>query len=285
MRAAGRRVLLAKAIEHVRQERGVDAFSGIGHDDATVGRGRRDGDLDRSALDAEFDRVGDQVADDLLHAVRVDVDRHRRIGFAIVELQTLRFGGGAQRFEPGADQRAHVLRDAVEGDLSGDHSRDVEQVVDQLRLCGDVAVEHLQRPAPHVPVVGGPPQHRQPPDDRGQGSAQLVREHGEKLVLRPARLRFGGHLFERLALRRVAEDQHHAHRVFARIADRRAAVVDRQLGPVAPQQDGVVGQADDDAGAQHLEDGTFHRLPRLLVDDAEDVVERPAARLGRRPAG
>ncbi len=71
---------------------------------------------------------------------------------------------------------------ALQRDLARGDARDVEQVVHQPREVLHLAAHHLARPLAHRAVVG----HAQDLDrvaDRRQGIPQLVREHGEELVL------------------------------------------------------------------------------------------------------
>ena len=141
-------------------------------------------------------------------------------------------------------------------------------------------------------------QHRQPADDALQRRAQLVREHGEELVLG---------LVGALGVARAPPPRAAARRV--RPPSRLRSLTSRKtsttpmISPsasrigaplssigisvaVARQQHGVVGEPDDRALAQHLAStGLSTVARRLLVDDAKDLVERPAARLALRPAG
>ena len=87
------------------------------------------------------------------------------------------------------------------------------------------------------------------------------------------------------SLGHVAEDHDDADDPPAVVPDRRGAVLDGRLGAVAGDQDGVVGQADDDPLADDPVDRVLGRLPGLLVDDPEDLLDRPARRLSWRPAG
>ena len=62
------------------------------------------------------------------------------------------------------------------------------------------------------------------------------------------------------------------------VPHRGGAVVDRPLRPVPGDEDGVVRQPDDRPLAQGPEGGVLDRLAGLLVDDVEDVRQRPAQR-------
>ena len=114
--------------------------------------------------------------------------------------------------------------------------------------------------------------HRRGLANRRQRIAQLVRQGGEEFVLSPVRelQRVLGGAF----LGGIAEHQHHAGDGARVIADRRAAVLDRGFVARLVNQHRVIRETDDATFAQHLGHRAFHRRARLLVDDAEDFVER-----------
>jgi hypothetical protein len=73
-----RAVRLPEALEHVREKPRVDARAVVLHANldlvATV---VRQGHLDETSGPREFDRVGDEVPDDLLQALRIAINRDR----------------------------------------------------------------------------------------------------------------------------------------------------------------------------------------------------------------
>ena len=88
--------------------------------------------------------------------------------------------------------------------------------------------------------------------DRRKGSAQLVGEHGEKLVF--CLVSGLGRVFGRehfllgpLLLGEIAKDEHDAANAALAVADGRAAIVDRNFAAVFPNQQGVIRQTDDHA--------------------------------------
>ena len=138
-------------------------------------------------------------------------------------------------------------------------------------------------------LVGGVAEHRQlalvgAQDaaigvDPVQADAGVLEEVAELLLAGPQGLLGAAPLGD------VAEHQHAAGDAAVGAAHRRGAVVDRPLGAVAGDQDGVVGEADDGAFAQRPQGRIVDRLARVLVDDAEDLVEGAAGRVVARPAG
>ena len=98
------------------------------------------------------------------------------------------------------DDQRQFHRLHVQPNLAGHDPRDVEHVLDDLRQPGRVAFERLE--AARGLLAGQDVAAQQPrvADDGVQRRAQLVREHGEKLVLHPVgglRLRVEPGVFQR----------------------------------------------------------------------------------------
>ena len=83
----------------------------------------------------------------------------------------------------------------------------------------------------------------------------------------------------RLPRGEIAEHEDHSLDRAARLADRRAAVVDGDFAAVLGEQNRVVGQVHHGPQTQHLVDRAFHRLAGLLVEDPEHRGQRLAAGL------
>ena len=103
--------------------------------------------LDAPAVRRELHRVAEQVPDDLLQPVGVAVDLVAASPSSVdCELRCrLRLGRGPDRVDRGLDdrRRASIGRD-VQPQLAGGDARDVEQVLDELRLRLGVALDHLE---------------------------------------------------------------------------------------------------------------------------------------------
>ena len=54
----------------------------------------------------------------------------------------------------------------------------------------------------------------------------------------------------------------------------------RELGFVAPDQDGIVGKANDDTLVDYPDDRIFDRLACLLVDNMKDLLHILTSRFG-----
>ena len=110
----------------------------------------------------------------------------------------------------------------------------------------------------------------------GQRVAQLVGEHGQELVLAAVGLPRSSSLVGLGAVGDRRGRPGRRPRCCPRSSRIGAALsCDRPLGPVAGDQERVVGQADDGAVAEHPGDRILDRLASLLVDDPEDLA--PAA--------
>ncbi len=288
--AGDRPVGLAEAVEDVRQEVGADADAGVGHPDDGVAPLLAQADLDPARPGGELDGVGEQVPDHLLQPVGVAEDRARQRADRDVEEDPLGVGRRAHGLERGVDDAAQLDRLEVEPELAGDDARDVEQVVDQLRLERALRsiVSSARAPAAAIELAGA--QHLHPAEDGVERGPQLVGEGGQELVLGAVGL-LG------LLARRLLEDEEAGPLLLGPLADAdlplELLVGHRQLGRplldqhlqivVHPAQGrvglGELGRALLDLAAQrHLLDGVAHRLLEPVAGDAplQQVVLRPA---------
>ena len=139
--------------------------------------------------------------------------------------------------------------------------------------------------APHLRILAVAQDKLSRPQHRGQHVVQVVGDAGGQLPHRAQPLQphqFPVHL---LVFADVAKDQHHAVQHSLGIANGRRAVPDRDLPPVPRYQHGVIGQPHFEAVPQHRVDRAFDHLPRLLVLDEEDLVDRPPLHLLQTPSG
>ena len=172
--ASGPRIRLTKTLEHVGQEIGRDAGTGVDDGDLDSGVHARHAQRDRARFGRELNRIGQQVPDDLLQPIRIGDDR-RQLGLvARLEAEGLGAQRRAHRFNGGADDFFNADGTRLQTQLAGNRARHVEQIVNQPRLRIGVALDrrdgaelfrlrHLARP-----------EHSRPPVDCGQRRAQLV---------------------------------------------------------------------------------------------------------------
>ena len=71
----------------------------------------------------------------------------------------------------------------VQPEMSADHSRHVEQVLDEPGLCRGVSRDDADRVRKHLGRHRAAAEHRRPADDRVQRRPQLVRDRRQELVL------------------------------------------------------------------------------------------------------
>ncbi len=131
----------------------------------------------------KFQRVRQQVGEDLLQAVRVAAHRHRLGRHFERERDVLRSRRGERRIDRRPSDVAQIERTALQLEPSAGDARDVGQVLDQLFLRPRIPSDDFQRVPAHV-VGQAVLEHVAPAHDRVQRRAQLVREDREELVLR-----------------------------------------------------------------------------------------------------
>ena len=156
---------------------------------------------------------------------------------------------------------------------------EIEQIVDDARLEFDAAPQHSHIGAQRGRNFLARFPKIQRGQDRRKGSAQLVGEHGEKLVF--CLVSGLGRVFGRehfllgpLLLGEIAENEHDAANTALAVPDGSAAVVDWNFAPVFPNQQGVIRQTDDHAFPDHLIDRALHRRASVLVQDPKDFRRR-----------
>jgi len=125
-------------------------------------------------------------------------------------------------------------------------------------------------------------------DGRQHNGTTALVLHGKRRLRHGDRL--AGHEVTQLGvlaarLGDVAEHQDHAEDPPLLIANRRGAVVDRDLRTILAPEHSMVGEADDLAVAEHLGDRVLDALAGGLVDDVEDLLERAALGVFARPSG
>ncbi len=142
----------------------------------------------RAFLRRELDGVGDDAAEHLVQPLRIAVDRRHPVGHVLADGDVL----GPGRRQRGADDAVHQVRHRhdlrLDLELAGDDARDVEDVLDQLRLRLGVAADDVDGLPGAVGRQRAGEQHLHPAEDGVERRAQLVRQRREEIVLQPARL-------------------------------------------------------------------------------------------------
>ena len=135
----------------------------------------------------EFHGIAQQVPDDLLKAGGVDPEPAVVSGKVAFEGDSLALGVIAHNREGEADQEMRVAPLEPQREFAARDRGQVEQVVDEPRFEQDIALDHgelfagVGRESRVFAQEGGGDQHGR------QRGAQLVRQRGEKFILRAAR--------------------------------------------------------------------------------------------------
>jgi hypothetical protein len=183
LRARERRVRLDEQVEDRGQVLARDADPVVLHLDlgrAVVPLQRHP---DPTARGRVLARVVQQVPDHLLQARGVAQHRHRPVGQRERQVLSLPLERRPMGFHRLRDRLAQVERLRAQADAAARDARDVQQVVEQPRHVPRLAVDHGDRPPRRLvepPVLF---QDLGRVDDRAKRVAQLVREHGQELVL------------------------------------------------------------------------------------------------------
>ncbi len=183
VRARGRRVVLAEALEDVRQKVRVDTGAGVVHDQLQVRVDSSENDVHASAFGRELDGVREQVPHHLLQALVVAGDDAGARVERRVQADGLGVGGGLQRFDRRLDGARELDRTHLEAYLAGDDARDVEQILDQPRLRTRRALDRRDALLERCRVERAHAEQRRPREDRRERRAQLVGDGSEELVL------------------------------------------------------------------------------------------------------
>ena len=138
--------------------------------------------VDRRAWGAVAARVRQQVDDDLLDARRIDERDDRRAGLRERDALAVALEFRARRLDGVVEDLAQVDVLQPEVDVAARDARDVDQVVDDTRQHGGLALDHFMQPRDLGAVLRSV-QQLERIGDRRERVAQLVAEHREELVL------------------------------------------------------------------------------------------------------
>ena len=133
---------LTEALEHVREELGMDADPGVGDDEARARAGAGHGHADGAPGGVTIS-VRDQVLDDPLDAVAIAADDRRGAVEPRGEPMPLAVAVGRDQIGDQLANSEQVHEAEVQLHVAGGRARRVEQILDQARLHGGVALDHL----------------------------------------------------------------------------------------------------------------------------------------------
>ena len=169
------------------QEGWRDPSTCVRHDDFDVRVFPLHSDVNAAALRREFDRVRQQIPDDLLKTPRVAVQRPR-IGIKEhLKPHVLRVRGRPNDVDRRLDDFCRLERRQGKSQLPGNDTVEVEQVFDELNLNLDVALDGLERALSLLLAEMTRAKHSNPSEDGAQRRSQLVRRDAQQLIFRAAR--------------------------------------------------------------------------------------------------
>ena len=180
--ALGAAFALAEAVEDVGKQGGFDALAVVADLDPCGGLIAREIDGDGSTLLRELHGIGEKVPDHLADAVGIAGD----VAGAGVDIDlkenSLERGGGTDGINGFVDQHGEFGGGDFKEELSRDDARDVEHIINQLRLRADVAVDDRDA---FLDVFGGAvfvAHDGNPAQDGVERRAHFVRQGGEEDV-------------------------------------------------------------------------------------------------------
>ena len=130
----------------MRQELRANALARIAHGDLHVGFDPLNLNLNLAAFRCELDGIGQQIPDNLLHALRIAPHRASRIIEQRVDFDLPHFGGKIHRIQRGTDDIGQIDALDIELQVTGDNSRNIEDIFNQLGLTSGIAFDRFQRP-------------------------------------------------------------------------------------------------------------------------------------------
>ena len=205
-------------------------------------------DADRAPWRCELDRVRQQIPEHL--AQPVWIPGHRRHVGCHIDAQSDVLGLRRQLhgFSGFVEDRLEIHAADVEAQIATHDTRDVDEVVDDDRLCARAALERVERLSDagcvHPPAF----QELNPSHDSGHRRPQFVRQRREELVFcavgrvgRRTRLLLPTQQglalrFYRLPLADVSKRPNHTLDFLIFVADIREALLDGTPAPILPDQ-------------------------------------------------
>ena len=181
-----RGVGLLEALEGIRQEGRVDAFTVIVDFELCQPAQSLQPHLDMPVGRRELDRIDQEIPDHLLEPDRVTdgvidlgIDRQRQV-------DAVRLGQRSRAVDRRLEQQRQIHRLQGQSQIAVDDPGGIEQVINQLNLGVEIALDDLDRTLKQFVVAGASaPQGVQPALDGVERSAQFVRDDCQHLFLGP----------------------------------------------------------------------------------------------------
>src|SRR5439155_17168407 len=164
---------LPEALEDLREESAINAAAVVG--DPHFHRLLRHVDIDRNptARCGELHCIRKEIGEYLFEPARISSDRHARM-CAEPDFETFRLGQRQDRLDRAADTVAQVETLQIEGRTTRHDTRDIEQLIDHLRLTQRIVANGLDGTWRLNGIQRAPAQHRGPAENRRERRAQFV---------------------------------------------------------------------------------------------------------------
>ena len=159
----------------MRQKRWIDPFAVVADRDARVSIDAIEFEVDDAAGGCELDRVRQNVADHLLHAIRIGINDVIAFGIdRCIECDLAFLCGRSHRRERRFDDAAQMRRLQIDLKLAEDDARDIEHVVDEARLQSRARFDRLERLFEFFLRVAADAKELHPSENGRHRRAQLV---------------------------------------------------------------------------------------------------------------
>ena len=182
VRAFGRTVGLAKALENVRQKTRGDPLSGVRDGDLHLRFDALEANLNPPRARRELQRVRQQVPYHLPETARIGVDAPNPTAEVHDQLDPLRLRRRPYGIDSGFDGRSQLDRPNAQPEPARDDARYVEEIVDDLSLGHGAALDRLEGAGAVVRGELSVAEQLGPPEDGVERRAQLVRHRRQELV-------------------------------------------------------------------------------------------------------
>jgi hypothetical protein len=192
LRPVERTVALFEQVEQSRHDLWIDTLPLVAHRQHGAVRINAHADVDVLAIRRVLGCVGEQIRGHLAKSHDIPVDAHLRLQHFRRHDLTARLDLRQHGFERRGHHVLETHHFAPQLDAAVGDARHVEQVVDQVREMAGLAFQHLAGALHRGLVRWIAAQDVGYVTDGGERIAQLVREHGQELVLAPVVLQQRG---------------------------------------------------------------------------------------------
>ncbi len=168
---------LPERLKQMRQIVGADSLPGIGNREMKTVIRVRKRDADGAALRRKLQRVGQEIPDNLLEALRIQNCHPPLVGYATIKSYAFGAGHWLQRLESRTERFPYVYWREIQFQLCCADSKNIQKLFDELKLNAHVALNNL-RSLSYGFFVRLTSKDARPTQNRSQGSAKIMRKNG-----------------------------------------------------------------------------------------------------------